>query len=251
MSPFYQTTWFRIFRKIVVIILIITVTVKCSWYRVRALFKKCVRHSVCQRAVSARRALTGLSANHVRVKQHHVCQSANCCAVFAGKGFLPWYVFSFASRPIYLTPSQCPAPLPLNVPVYMPESVGIYVFNDIVNGNFNSSISNHSCSLSILISANHLPDASNYSCFRSHPVYDCPTCLSRFCQLTLPPSNNSGSWFLSNCPTCFLWFCQLAPLPSNNSGSCSMTKCSCLGLLQSFLNLYNVVLCIPKWADVF
>ena len=106
----------------------------------RALFKKCVRHSVCQRAVSARRALTGLSANHVRVKQHHVCQSANCCAVSAGKGFLPWYVFSFASRPIYFTPSQCPAPLPLNVPVYLPESVGIYVFNDIVNGNYLSLI---------------------------------------------------------------------------------------------------------------
>ena len=30
--------------------------------------QKCVRHSVCQRSVSARRALTDLSANHVRVK---------------------------------------------------------------------------------------------------------------------------------------------------------------------------------------
>ena len=89
----------------------------------RALFKKCVRHSVCQRAVSARRALTGLSANHVRVKQHHVCQSANCCAVFAGKGFLSWSVFSFASCPLYFTPTQ------------FPDSVGINVFNCLVNGN--------------------------------------------------------------------------------------------------------------------
>ena len=89
----------------------------------RALYKKCVRHSVCQRAVSARRALTGLSANHVRVKQHHVCQSANCCAVFAGKGFLSWSVFSFASCPLYFTPTQ------------FPDSVGINVFNCLVNGN--------------------------------------------------------------------------------------------------------------------
>ena len=88
----------------------------------RALFKKCVRHSVCQRAVSARRALTGLSANHLRVKQYHVCQSAIFCAVSAGKRFRPWSVFSFASRPIYFTPFQCPAPLPLNVHVYFPES---------------------------------------------------------------------------------------------------------------------------------
>ena len=47
---------------------------------------KCVRHSVCQRAVSARRALTGLSANHVRVKQQHACQSANCCCDSVSKG---------------------------------------------------------------------------------------------------------------------------------------------------------------------
>ena len=74
----------------------------------RALVRKCVRRSVCQRAVSARRALTGLSANHVRVKQHHVCPSANFCCVSAGKGSLPWFAFYNASRYIYFTPSQCP-----------------------------------------------------------------------------------------------------------------------------------------------
>ena len=82
--------------------------IRCSWYRVRALVRKCVRRSVCQRAVSARRALTGLSANHVRVKQYHVCPSANFCCVSAGKGSLPWSAFYNASRYIYFTPSQCP-----------------------------------------------------------------------------------------------------------------------------------------------
>ena len=122
-----------------------------------------MRHSVCQMAVSARRALTGLSANQVRVKQHHVCQSANYCAVSAGKGFLQWSVFLYPSSPIYFTPSQCLAPLPLNVSIYFLESVGINVFNGPVNGNFSSSISKKSCSMSILLSTNHLPDASNYS----------------------------------------------------------------------------------------
>ena len=82
--------------------------IRCSWYRVRALVRKCVRRSVCQRAVSARRALTGLSANHVRVKQYHVCPSANFCCVSAGKGSLPWSASYKASRYIYFTPSQCP-----------------------------------------------------------------------------------------------------------------------------------------------
>ena len=44
--------------------------------------------------------------------------------MFAGKGFLPWSVFSFASCPLYFTPTQ------------FPESVGIIVFNGLVNGNF-------------------------------------------------------------------------------------------------------------------
>ena len=35
-----------------------------------------------------------------------------------------WSVFSFALRPLYFTPTQ------------FPESVGIIVFNGLVNGNF-------------------------------------------------------------------------------------------------------------------
>ena len=97
--------------------------IRCSWYRVRALVRKCVRRSVCQRAVSARRALTGLSANHVRVKQHHVCPSANFCCVSAGKGSLPWFAFYNASRYIYFTPSQCP--LAFKCFCFFPESFPI------------------------------------------------------------------------------------------------------------------------------
>ena len=128
---------------------------RCSWYRVRALVRKCVRRSVCQRAVSARRALTGLSANHVRVKQHHVCPSANFCCVSAGKGSLPWSAFYNASRYIYFTPSQCP--LAFKCSWFFPRILSNYVFNGLVYGSFNPYIpiaSNYSCSVSILISAN-------------------------------------------------------------------------------------------------
>ena len=126
-----------------------------SWYRVRALVRKCVRRSVCQRAVSARRALTGLSANHVRVKQHHVCPSANFCCVSAGKGSLPWSAFYNASRYIYFTPSQCP--LAFKCFCFFPRILSNYVFNGLVYGSFNPYIpiaSNYSCSVSILLSAN-------------------------------------------------------------------------------------------------
>ena len=129
--------------------------IRCSWYRVRALVRKCVRRSVCQRAVSARRALTGLSANHVRVKQYHVCPSANFCCVSAGKGSLPWSAFYNASRYIYFTPSQCP--LAFKCFCFFPRILSNYVFNGLVYGSFNPYIpiaSNYSCSVSILLSAN-------------------------------------------------------------------------------------------------
>ena len=192
--------------------------IRCSWYRVRALVRKCVRRSVCQRAVSARRALTGLSANHVRVKQHHVCPSANFCCVSAGKGSLPWSAFYNASRYIYFTPSQCP--LAFKCFCFFPRILSNYVFNGLVYGSFNPYIpiaSNYSCSVSILLSANQqnivavrgffhpwlpylfLPVASNYSSFRSHSILHCSTHLLSFCQLAPPPSYNCGSWSLSKC----------------------------------------------------
>ena len=189
-----------------------------SWYRVRALVRKCVRRSVCQRAVSARRALTGLSANHVRVKQYHVCPSANFCCVSAGKGSLPWSASYKASRYIYFTPSQCP--LAFKCFCFFPRILSNYVFNGLVYGSFNPYIpiaSNYSCSVSILLSANQqnivavrfffhpwlpyrfLPVASNYSSFRSHSILHCSTHLLSFCQLAPPPSYNCGSWSLSKC----------------------------------------------------
>ena len=189
-----------------------------SWYRVRALVRKCVRRSVCQRAVSARRALTGLSANHVRVKQYHVCPSANFCCVSAGKGSLPWSAFYNASRYIYFTPSQCP--LAFKCFCFFPRILSNYVFNGLVYGSFNPYIpiaSNYSCSVSILLSANQqnivavrfffhpwlpyrfLPSASNYSSFRSHSILHCSTHLLSFCQLAPPPSYNCCSWSLSKC----------------------------------------------------
>ena len=192
--------------------------IRCSWYRVRALVRKCVRRSVCQRAVSARRALTGLSANHVRVKQHHVCPSANFCCVSAGKGSLPWSAFYNASRYIYFTPSQCP--LAFKCFCFFPRILSNYVFNGLVYGSFNPYIpiaSNYSCSVSILLSANQqnivavrgffhpwlpyrfLPVASNYSSFWSHSIYHCSTHLLSFCQLAPPPSYNCCSWSLSKC----------------------------------------------------
>ena len=192
--------------------------IRCSWYRVRALVRKCVRRSVCQRAVSARRALTGLSANHVRVKQYHVCPSANFCCVSAGKGSLPWSASYKASRYIYFTPSQCP--LAFKCFCFFPRILSDYVFNGLVYGSFNPYIpiaSNYSCSVSILLSANQqnivavrfffhpwlpyrfLPVASNYSSFRSHSILHCSTHLLSFCQLAPPPSYNCGSWSLSKC----------------------------------------------------